>query len=460
MQKYSTEICNVKNCSNKFHKILLCKKHYDRYIIDEKINLIQTNVFNYSIGKKTFSDYLKLFFYFLFHHTFNIRVYYIEHFPLESIFLYHYRKKNIKNNEHYNIIEFIEDFDYEQNYKIRNLKSLFKTKDSNKRLLEFAKSKMEDWNTLMFIVFFIVFIISLFSIKLFTKIEIHYYDIFAKFALSFLMSIPIVYLGVKFINSSKVIINIAGNDKLYESKSDNQKFLEDSQSIINRIDRNIENKFSFFGYLFAMFTFILNVIIKDLSGVGYLAISISLYLSFLVFIQLAILFSVLWQNLFIVPIIRRFHNSLFKMDIYSLDKDIGIKDLKQFIRNLLLYNIIVLITYFSISREFVNNYTVIFFVISYLIGWNISSFIFIYKIYNNLQKQFKEKITDEKAALNINKSLGKFEKYRFLEDLNLDLFIRWKSITKPIFLLIPLALKTLFEKYGPNIIEFIKSYIR
>jgi len=187
MEKYSTEICNVKNCNNKFHKILLCKKHYDRYIIDEKINLIQTNVFNYSIEKKTFSDYLKLFFYSLFHHTFNIHVYYIEHFPLESIFLYHYRKINIKNNEYYELNQFIEDFDYEQNYKVRNLKSLFKTKDSNKRLLEFANSKIKGWNTFMFIVFFIVFFISLFSIKFFTKIEIHYYNIFEKFALSFLI---------------------------------------------------------------------------------------------------------------------------------------------------------------------------------------------------------------------------------------------------------------------------------
>jgi hypothetical protein len=89
--KYNLHQCNVENCDKKVEDLLLCKLHHEEYIIDEKSKEIQTNITNWAKGDRNIKLRLIFIKYYLLHYIFFLKVYYMEHYPLESIFLYHYK---------------------------------------------------------------------------------------------------------------------------------------------------------------------------------------------------------------------------------------------------------------------------------------------------------------------------------------------------------------------------------
>lgn len=136
---YSTEKCNIPNCEETHYRDFLCKKHYKMYVVDEKSSSIMERLYRINTNQKKLSDWFVLIINNLIHYTANISVYYVEHFPLETLFIYHFKNVDIGKNKHYNKLDFIKDFDDKNNHRIGLLKSHLKTQDSKDKIVEFTK---------------------------------------------------------------------------------------------------------------------------------------------------------------------------------------------------------------------------------------------------------------------------------------------------------------------------------
>jgi len=148
--KYSQKTCNIKDCKKEHYELFLCKNHYDQYISNPKIHSIQSKVYKYNVLKLNLKDKLIYFLNFFIHYTTTIHFYYIEHFPLESLFLFH--RKKILNEETKNFTkeQFIKDFDFDENKELQYIKTHFKIDDADKPLQDFISKENNPTNTKIF----------------------------------------------------------------------------------------------------------------------------------------------------------------------------------------------------------------------------------------------------------------------------------------------------------------------
>lgn len=106
---YNKEKCNLSSCSNKQTENLMCGYHNHIYLenkqLKEKINRLERIVNGTSGFKDKFIYYRN----FLIHYTTGIHVPYIEHYPLETIFLHHLPEvyKNEESNLNFTVEQFV-----------------------------------------------------------------------------------------------------------------------------------------------------------------------------------------------------------------------------------------------------------------------------------------------------------------------------------------------------------------
>jgi len=455
---YDLNKCNIKDCNQKHYKYLLCKKHFTKYIFNAEAELIQSLIYRRATNSLNKIDILKIFINNIIHHIFLIRVYYVEHHPLESLFLINYRKNKELIKSDNTTKRFISDFDYDDNVYIPNLKSSYNTDDSNKYIEKFIDNKSEKKLISYYIFFFVVFSSIYFIINYLTKIKIENSENYLIIVTGFFLGIPLIYSGYNYILKMKDVLSMAMNNNLYLNEEDNELFLKKNQSLINRLNRNYEKK----AYLDGVFLWGGIFCIKShISGINDLSTESFIVLLFLdiIILLLAILFFKLsWRMFFLIHFVNRFIKQNFKFDLYDNDKSLGLTHIKSFFRSILIYNIILILSFYSFVAPLFHDQILTFYVLNFFfLGGNISSLYFLTRLYIWISKQFNELKKQQLEEIKTLPFLERQEKFKFLNDLNLNLVHNWNFKMKNIYFLIPLIIKEIIERNSEFLLNFFKS---
>lgn len=461
MISYSLEKCNIKGCDSNQYDLLLCKKHYTKYIFDVKSTKIQSLVHRIATRKLKLIDKLKIILNTILHYIFITRVYYVEHFPLESIFLYNFWKNKKNSNSDKEKSDFIDDFDYENNYYAGHIKSSICNQKYNQDLIEDSKDDGIKLTFYVYLTVLILLILTYFYINLFSNIYIPEYGHYLEIISILFLLTPIIFLGGKYILAIKEVIKLAYKNNLYQSETDNLKFLENCRSIIYRIKRNNERKLTFFGGSIALATI---YFFHEYPIVEYCGLNVKIFFTItniLIFILFAIILNISWNNFYLIHFIRRFENSTFKIDLYDLDRNLGLKEIKSLFRFILVFNLVLLISFYSlITDSILDNPLILFCLCFFFIGGNISSLIFLPRLYYWLRNQFNELVKIEKENIEKLPFVEKYQKFEFLKDLKLNLLYDWNFKLKQLLFLVPLFIKIIIEKYQDPMLNWIKTLIK
>lgn len=460
--EYKTHICNIKNCEKSQEDFFICKEHLEKYASDPKLNKTLERQKRIITGKSNLKDkfYYKL--YYFLHYSTGIHVKYIEHFQNETIFLYNLPLVYKRKNKKFTTEEFISDFDYKENYEIDSLKVKFSKTQYKTPLIEYSENKVKAFLLKYYLIAFISYISILFTINLLSG-KSFLNSVFIQLTLVFFLSYFIVKRGVVFFNKSKNLIKLALENNLYKYKKDNKNFILESHTTLRKIKSLEENKYIYYGNLFSFFTFCVGYFIyKNYSNDYSLASSFfNIPLIIASFFMGFILFSFIWNNRFIIPVVRRIRNNTIKFDIYSLKKDYGISILKEFLKTLSNYNLVIILTFLTLEYFFNlgKTHSVISFIILFLIGWNFSSYIFIFKIQSFLKKQFKLEVEKEKNKLEGSNSKDRFEKHKFLNELKFELFPIKRILLRFFNLIYPFIISYIIMKQDKYIIKIFTELV-
>src|SRR5882672_9577616 len=89
-QMYRVDRCNISGCDREVFDLLLCKTHFDRYITDDTARKIQTAILRAVLGTESAKQMAVRRLMVVAHYLFSAHIPFAEHYPLESLFLYHY----------------------------------------------------------------------------------------------------------------------------------------------------------------------------------------------------------------------------------------------------------------------------------------------------------------------------------------------------------------------------------
>jgi hypothetical protein len=459
--EYKENTCNIKNCENSQENYFICKEHLEKYAYNDKLIETLKRQKRIILGNPNRKDKIYYKLYYLLHYSTGIHVKFIEHFPNETIFLFNLPKVYRRKNKKFTTEEFIADFDFSENYEIDSLKVQFSKSKFKEPLIEYSESKLKVFLLKYYLIAFISFSLILLIINQFSfKSLIN--KIFLQLTLVYFLSYFIVKRGIIFFNKSKDLIKLALENNLYKSKKDNKDFILESHTTLRKVKSMEENKYIYYGNLISLFIFCVGYFSYQnyINNYSIASTLINIPLIICVFFMSIILFSFIWNNRFIIPLVRRIRNKNIKFNIYSYKKDLGISILKDFLKTLSNYNLVIILTFFTLQYFFrlLEIYPIISFVILLLIGWNISSYIFIFKIRSFLKKQFRNEIKLEREKLEkSNTNAVGFEKYKFLDELKFELFPIKKILLRIFNLTYPFVISYFIMKHDEYIFKIINE---
>lgn len=155
--KYHPTKCNVTGCESPQSSLFLCSRHEALYLTSERFVRLQSEVVALYDGKAADSLRIRAFLWSLLHYVTNAKVPYLEHFPLESIYLQHRRAllNRLSSSTNSNKLEnckelnrLIDDFDHPANETLEDLRlrrawHCGDPRDSYNRPLDFSKHLRE-----------------------------------------------------------------------------------------------------------------------------------------------------------------------------------------------------------------------------------------------------------------------------------------------------------------------------
>jgi hypothetical protein len=460
MVKYDLENCNINGCKNKHKDLFLCQFHFNIYLSDNKLKEKLNRLFRIVNNQATVKDKLIYYKFYFFHYLTGIHVPYIEHFPLETIFE-HYKKKLYKENNYpFTIEQFASNFDYQENKYLDDIKVHFETKSFYEPIKLFVDNKDENKPTIIyFSLILIAFLITL--ISEFYGINLPHITPLKTMLICVFIGVGIVHTGIFFSNQSKTIINETIENKLFKESDDNKLFLKKSHRDIQRIRTMEENLWNIKGVMFASILFFIYKTVKE--NIIYDNISIILFtiITLTLGYCINILFSVIWENRYVITIIRHFNNFNFNIQLYNKNKNLGINNLKKFINAITLYNsfvIISLIIVLFITKIRNNQIPMPIKLIIWLFTIrNFTSIRFINPLIKSLKKQFIEVKQSELEALSSKSSASSITKYDFIDNLRLNIFINPRIIKEVLLYLTPILLSVIFLLFDDQIKSFFKN---
>lgn len=458
--KYDHDKCNIKSCVNPQYKYLICEEHYERYIVDEvikrKLQLLNRIVSDKATRKDKIVYYLN----YLKHYITSVHVSYIEHYPLETIFLYHKKKIYRKENINFNLNEFIDDFNYVENKELDEIKVYFHDSQWKEPFVEFENFRNSKKITKSYLVLWIISI-SLYSILSGLKINIPYQEYWLILLIIGLFLSIVVYSSSVFSNKVKNLVNESINNNFLKTKEANKEFLKSSFLYIYRIKGMNELLYNFYGALSGIFGVLYFKNIYELFSLNIwsiIAYSIMFFLSYRI---LVIIVGMFWDNRHLLKIVHKIPTKSLKFNLYNKNEDLGISTLKKYIQSLIIYNISVVAT---LSATSISLYMLdikiewtTYFIISFFFAWNLFSNIFLIKLIYNTRKEFVEEKTSELIKLNKTNSAQSYIHYNFINNLKLNILDlnSIKNKTKKLLLfIIPLIIGYLMSVYSIELEAF------
>lgn len=494
--KYNLNQCNVKNCDKEVEDLLLCKVHHEEYIIDEKSKEIQTNITNWAKGDRNIKLRLIFIKYHLLHYIFFLKVYYMEHYPLESIFLYHYKilknklsreikVKSVNKKICKKLNYLINDFNTDDNSLKNEAESIYLNSCIENPQLQKQSLNIESLSTKKHIeeltiftpkryILWIMFFLLFFSIiQFFTDIDITKIKIFDTFGYQDFFYIYILvgtlnYFGLQLISSIEKITIKALDNSLYVGDIDNINYLLITKRIKADLKKFEEFTWSIQGAFFANFMFVIY------SGFSFS----NLYLDNII-LSMNIVLILLAYPIYLTPFIYasfstqilNIKENNFYTDIFHPAGESGIKNLIDFITYGLLYNgfylvslwVFIPIIFYDIIYISKSNTLVYVVIISLLALPRIRAFRKYLKIKRGLKESIniekdkeRKKIDNKILDLSIRK-----EKYEHLLKLSSFPLINFqtKNTVKNIFIIFMLPIIfLLISIYWKEILNFLNNY--
>jgi len=482
--EYKNLTCNIKNCNNPSNEYLICNIHRDKYITDNKIKRIQTLISKIYYKSISLKERFIIFLFNLIHYTTTYHIYFVEHFPLESLFLYHKKKlyknyrtflqtkdNNLKEKILLDASQLIKDFNFKENIFLNDVSQIINnlsdntqkvTYDSLDDLLIYSEIKSSIINPKLF-KYLLLIIFLIYSVTKLLDIQLVYlFSIDFKY-LSLIALIGLVWVnnGLKYIFSLDFLIAKAYNQKLYKDRKSNEKFIESYINLKSKLLKDSEFRVSNIGYFLGLCVLPIYLFIKEI-----ISVQLSVYNNLLSIAVCLISIILIYSYFLIYPFMTSFSRFIddiypenFLIQLYAPDKSLNVNEIKRTLLYNIVFNAIFVFIIWSIPSLFMfhlfsymNIYLYIL-AILFSFTWallrvrNIRlSSIIIRNIYSNFKKMKKTEINKLKE----DPQIDHHEKYDFISNLKFFNFsvvsFAKKHIQPLIYLLLGIIVTLIIEK--------------
>lgn len=462
VNNYFRDKCQVLNCNETIHKFLLCKNHFDFYVVDKHSHKIARLLTIYYEERPNWYQIIYIIFLQIKHFVNGTKTPYIDIFPFETLFYYYYinRVHKIANCDENFYRKLITDFDYENNFRNEILKYEYLDKSYVAPAYRFSKYT-DVKSTLKFIVYIILLLIGWFGIWLATYLKLVLFNgnfLTNIFVVSFL-SFPIIYFGKKSDQYFKNLIQDAAKERLFNTAEENKNFIRRANKIVYGI--SLSNNARFISiFMILVLLFITNI---KFGNKSYLDLSSNeIFLScFLWLIGVNLLwqiFATIWNNIFPLISSQLLYDYKITIDLYALDRNLGINNLKSYLRSIFVFNIFVIILGFYIytigfTASFYDN-TVLAICGVMMSIWNAYSLYNVIKVINYIKVDFDLVVADQKQILEKSNSISRFIKYQFIDSINLNILFNLKTVKQLFLSVTALSAKILYDNLDEIILIF------
>lgn len=458
--KYNINKCNIHNCKNNIYKDGLCKYHYDFYMKEEFVKRSHDRFELLRKKKAGFKLRLQNIFQIIVHYSFAFPMPFVEHFPLEHIFLSELqllRKKHdkIDVDRYENIIR---DFDCKENENLESMKRLLYTGNLNELKLTNLDDYLFNDNKLFSKIIFILPLMSLISTFVILKINVsdefifcglsieefcNYFNAFLFLALFFVI---VLRIGISIPSTFNGLIRRSYDLSLFENINDNIELLHQSAYVKNRKDKG-DYFANIAGYVLG------NIIMSSicffkLSSINWY--TLILFVSVVVFISTMI---IMYMNLpFFYPIMECIKKKNVKIELFNPDHMGGLKAYHSFLFRTFMYNFSFLMGIW-ILNGIVNKWWFTIFVFLICLP-RVNHARWSFKMYYNSIRIFLKKKGEMLNSLSLKNDVASLETANHLQHVNWTRFnIVFKQIC--LIILIPLMMNN-----RENILNFISKKIQ
>lgn len=345
--KYDSEKCNICNCSNPIFKDGMCKEHYVFYMQEPTVRKLHERFESFGNGTAGFKSKLKLALQFVIHHAINYPMPFIEHFPLEHIYLGELyllarKKSNTIDIERYRKI--IADFDRPENENKAMMLRLLNSKEPEQTQIKDLQSYLFGKKNKPSVWFLVLALVGLILMYLCLKFGVEESFDFCGYTLAevtvlykklfgfLLAAIVVVGIGLFIPSTYNSLIKRSYELTLFEKESDNLDVLNQVLYVKERNDKT-SYYYSIVGHLSGLF----------LAGsIIYFINSSASWQSFFLWIGLFVMMSsfLLIHNTMVLfsPVMECMKRKDVKIMLLNPDKQGGLRVFHNFLFRSFIYN--------------------------------------------------------------------------------------------------------------------------
>lgn len=347
MIKYATNQCNIRGCTEPIHRHYLCQKHFKQYVSNPIVKNICDEFDLVDQKKEPLSLRFKRIMHHILHYVFDTPMYFVEHFPLEHIFLGNLTFIKQSSKVDFDLgTHLLNDFDYKENDNLPMLKRVLAYKDlANIKIDNKEEYQLQPFELPSFKLIWLCLLgIILTYIAFYTSYEYHnekflgfsYQDIVSNGWSIIFVSVLIllmIYSGLKIPRSYNNLIDRAYNLNLFDNPQDNIDVLSETNYVKNRFLKLGSFKASLWGLITGQ------VFISVIGFMRSSTININTILLFAGFLSIALSLMLIYPIL--VTYFPIYESIKKKMPIISFthgDLQGGLHDYLRMQRYVFLYN--------------------------------------------------------------------------------------------------------------------------
>lgn len=356
---YNSEQCNIPRCDEAQFELLLCESHFNRYITDETTAKIQSLVWRRAKGLWGTKDKLKFTLFWLVHHLTNKRVPLSEHFPCESLFLYHLYSlrqsaKELSGEDdearvqlETTVRHLKDDFQHPRNSLQPAVDLVVSVLDDTAGQLEEGDFQLGDYITSAVVAppsLTRSIVIGLAVLIVTSRLVTHFasFEIQLPFNPNILEALGILpifyawsYFGSQYVHSTETLASAAASRSFYSDENRNRNFRALFRLVGARLREGVEGHGAFMGVVVGTFV----VSIFFLNGLTWLEYLTSIVFGGIAWLGLGALVMIYPAYVDTGLIILRMPESDFNIDVYDLSGGLGISEMVRVVVSALWFNL-------------------------------------------------------------------------------------------------------------------------
>lgn len=355
---YHPAECNIASCGSPQHKLFMCQAHFKRYVDSDQARVLMEEVYALSTGAAPTSLVRKARLNNVVHYLTNLSVPYVEHFPLESLFLYH-RDRLLSQSatdapgrrfpKCREFKQLLEDFAYPTNQNIAALRTRYAQLCDDTRFLYSTEHRIADHlrelmlfspsRYLVVATIAVVLLSALSSAEVRSRFNSHLPEMLTPtwVTVAYLACVGIVVGGAVFLRRIDPVLNLAGQHKLYVSSEENREAIAVAATVRGRFDSRagLDYTVSSMTLTGLMFSIIPVVWAGGLSPWEALVTALAFTLVLVTVYPLLTVHN-LYANASVA--MEALPTGSFKVDLYAADGRLGLGELVELVYAGLLYN--------------------------------------------------------------------------------------------------------------------------